>query len=169
MSRFTSRVITGIIAVAVYLVYTGSYSATELLVAFITGFIIAWVMGFDLIRGFSLDSIKRLLYLVVYTIKYFTVIEARAHYKVVKAILSRKPVLKPGIVRIPYNVGSEYSIVGIANSITNTPGTVVVDVDEENKRMYVHWLFTETVSDEKARRLISKEFEEWMNKIFEKR
>ncbi len=168
MGRNTvSIVVVGIVSMFIYLVYTGSYNFSELLLAFITGFLVAYVFGGELVSSPSKIGLRRLLYAIAYVVKYFTVIEARAHYSVVKAILSRKPDLKPAIVRIPYSVDSEYSIVSIANSITNTPGTVVVDVDEDKKQFYVHWLFTVSTEDKVAWKHVSKEFEEWARKIFE--
>ena len=166
MAKTASQVLVGLITALVYLVYTGAYSITELMLAFVSGFLIARVLGIDLVGRTGFDLFKRFAYFIAYVFKYFTVIEARAHFSVVKAILSPKPRLSPGIVRVPYEVRSEYSVVGIANSITNTPGTVVVDVDEVNKKMYVHWLFAKPVSDEEARRYVSWEFEKWMKKIF---
>jgi len=164
-----SIIVVGLVLLIIYLIYTGSYVLTELVFALIIGFLTAYIFGYDLVENIGLINLKRLVYAIMYMFKYFTVIEAKAHYMVIKSILSPKPELKPSIVRIPYRVESDYSIVSIANSITNTPGTVVVDVDEENKYFYVHWLFTTTTEDEEARKKVSKEFEDWMLKIFEKR
>ena len=165
--RGFETLIIGLLLALIYLVYTGVYSFTEIVLALFTGFLIARILSFDLISNPRMLGFKRVLHGLAYVLKYFTVVEARAHYRVVKAILSLKPELKPSIVRVPYRVDSEYSIVSIANSITNTPGTVVVDIDEDRKYMYVHWLFTTSTRDEDAWREISREFEDWIKKIFE--
>jgi len=68
---------------------------------------------------------------------------------------------------VPYGVNSEYSIVSIANSITNTPGTVVVDIDEDRKFFYVHWIDAQAFDDQEARRTVSEVFEKELSRIFE--
>jgi multicomponent Na+:H+ antiporter subunit E len=151
----------------VYLVYTGSLSVSEALISLGVGFAVASLIGGDLVVDESKLGLKRFIEAVRYAFKYFTIIEYQAHYQVVKAILSRNPGLKPAIVEVPYDVNSEIAIVTIANSITNTPGTVVVDVDEGKKRFYVHWLFAEAFEGEEARRGVSAEFEKWAKKIFD--
>lgn len=159
--------VVGLSIALVYLVYTGSLSVSEALISLVVGFAVASLIGGELVVDESKLSLKRFIEAVKYAFKYFTIIEYLAHYQVVKAILSRNPGLKPAIVEVPYNVNSEIAIVTIANSITNTPGTVVVDVDEEKKRFYVHWIFAEAFEGEGARKGVSAEFEEWAKRIFD--
>ncbi len=159
--------VVGLILLGIYILYTGSISMMELILGVIVGFSVAYIFTDEWVKNPSKLNLKRLAVLVAYALKYFTVIEARAHWSVVKAILSPKPSLKPAIVRLPYRVSNEYAIVTIANSITNTPGTVVVDVSEDKKALFVHWLFAEVTKDEEARKKISAEFESWARLIFE--
>ena len=159
--------IVGLILLGIYILYTGSVSMMELILGAIVGFSIAYIFTDEWVKKPSKLNLRRLSILIAYALKYFTVIEAKAHWSVVKAILSPKPSLKPAIVRVPYGVNDEYAIVTIANSITNTPGTVVVDVSEDKKALFVHWLFAEVTEDEEARKHISAEFESWAKLIFE--
>ncbi|WP_440059084.1 Na+/H+ antiporter subunit E [Thermogladius sp. 4427co] len=160
-------ILIGLSLALVYLVYTGSLGVIEAIIALVTGFILSAVIGGDLVKNESKLSLKRFLDAVVYAFKYFTIIEYIAHKQVVTAILSRNPNLKPAIVEVPYYVNSEFAIATIANSITNTPGTVVIDVDEGKKKFYVHWIFAEAFEGEEARKGVSAEFEEWARKIFD--
>ncbi|AFK51039.1 Na+/H+ antiporter, subunit MnhE [Thermogladius calderae 1633] len=159
--------VVGLSIALVYLVYTGTLSIVEVLIAIGIGFALSGIIGVDLVKDESKLNARRFFEAVKYTFKYFTIIEYLAHYSVVKAILSRDPGLKPAIVEVPYYVNSEIAIVTIANSITNTPGTVVVDVDEKRKRFYVHWIFAEAFEGEEARKGVSAEFEDWAKKIFD--
>ena len=110
---------------------------------------------------------KRIYYLVRYFIKYMFIIEPRAHIDVIKRIISPHMPINPGIVAIPYGVKTDYAILTIANSITNTPGTVTVDVDRDSKLLFVHWIDVKAVEPEECRRIISREFEENAEKIFD--
>lgn len=167
MKNLISIVLVALILVSIYLLYTGVFSITEFLVGIFAALIISWVFSKDLISDLKKLSIVRLAFLLAYLLKYFTIIEARAHWYVVRSILSFKPRLNPAVVRVPYDLRNEYSVVMVANSITNTPGTVVIDVDEGNKYMYVHWLFSEALDDFEAKKKISEEFEHWAKLVFE--
>jgi len=90
----------------------------------------------------------RFLYLVYYFIKYITIIEFRAHMDVVKRIFTMD--INPGIVRVPVASVSRYARLLVMSSITNTPGTVVVD--EKNDYFYVNWINVTTTDPLKSKR-----------------
>jgi multicomponent Na+:H+ antiporter subunit E len=162
-----SIVVFTILLALIYLVYTGSYGLLEIMIALLTGLGVSLLFAQDLVRNTWKLSLTRFMRAVAYLAKYFTVIEARAHWGVVKLILKPGAEYRPGIVRVPYGVNSEYSIVSIANSITNTPGTVVVDIDEDRKFFYVHWIDVQAFDDQDARRAVSEVFEKELSRIFE--
>lgn len=91
--------------------------------------------------------------------------EVRAHLDVMRRILHPRMPINPGIVKIPYEVVSDYAMLTIANSITNTPGTVVVDVFPEEKAFYVHWINAVVTEPEKARESVSRIFEKFAKRI----
>ncbi|MCD6522649.1 MAG: Na+/H+ antiporter subunit E [Candidatus Diapherotrites archaeon] len=47
--------------------------------------------------------------------------------------------IHPGIVKIDSKQNNDIGVTLLANSITLTPGTLTVDVDEKNN-LYVHWI-----------------------------
>jgi multicomponent Na+:H+ antiporter subunit E len=75
--------------------------------------------------------------------------------------------IKPGIVRVPINSKSEYAITLIAISITNTPGTVVVDVDKERGILYVNWIYVISENPDVTYREIAEVFDRYALKIFD--
>jgi len=154
-----SIVVFTIILAVVYLVYTGSYGLVEITIALLVGVGVSLVLAPDLILNPSKMSPRRFITAIYYLVKYFTIIEAKAHWSVLKLILMPSAKYNPAIVRIPYSVTSDYSILLISNSITNTPGTVVIDVDEKRKYLYVHWIDATSVEDQEARKSVSEEFE----------
>ncbi len=167
MRKAVSIIIYGLLMAIVYLVYTGVFSLVEIILSIAIGLIVAYIFAGDIITYPSKFSLSRIYHAIAYLIKYFTVIEARAHWSVMKIILSRNTSLKPAIVRVPFKANNPYTIVFVANSITNTPGTVVVDMDENKKAYYVHWLTPTSLTDDDAYRNISLEFEKHLTKVFE--
>ncbi len=152
----------------IYIVFTGSVTPYDIVTGISVALLTAALFSHLLVENTSksLNPI-RLLWLIIYAFYYFTIIEMRAHLDVAKRIVHPKMPIKPGIVRVPYNVNTEYAIVTIANSITNTPGTVVVDLSEDKKVFYVHWIDVKGIDSETAYRNISMTFEKYAKKIFD--
>ncbi len=152
----------------VYIVFTGSVRlydiVTGVIVAAVIGLITANVVVSNPLKAYS---ISRLRWLIQYVFHYFLVSEVKAHLDVIKRALSPRMPINPGIVRVPYRVVSDYAEALVACSITNTPGTVVVDLDKDKRMFYVHWIDVKTVDPEKARLEISSLFEKYAKNIFD--
>jgi len=80
----------------------------------------------------------RWLLIIVYALGPFFIAMARANLDVAYRVITGK--IRPGIVKIDPRLKRDFSITFLANSITLTPGTLSVDVDEENNYLYVHWI-----------------------------
>lgn len=165
--KIVSALVYALVLILIYLLYTGSYGLFETVVAVGSGFLIAYVFARDLVSNLGRLGLARFFKSIYYVILYFTVVEFKAHLSVVSLILRPRARYKPAIVRVPYHLESDYSVFAVANSITNTPGTVVVDVDETNRHFYVHWINAQALEDEEVRRIISLDFEKRIREIFE--
>lgn len=80
-------------------------------------------------------------------------------------VLNPRLPINPAIVKIPTNLEGNFSKLALANSMTLTPGTFTVDMDEEN--LYVHWIDAKSLDPVEARKLISQRFERMIGGIFE--
>lgn len=148
----------------VYILFSGSLTIYDI----VTGVVVATVCSYFITPYIVQNKIKlkqprRLSTLIIYFIKYITIIEFKAHMDVVKRIFTLK--INPGIVKIPLKVRSDWSKLLVASSITNTPGTVVVD--EKDGYFYVNWIDVTTTNPEEARKSISEEFERYAVRIFD--
>ncbi len=156
-----------IVMYGLYLALAGSTSPTDLLFGAVASVIAAWLVKDLLVSEARKLSVVRAAYLVKYLVKYFLVDEVRAHLDVARRALSPSMPLNPGFVEVPYDLRSEYAVLMVANSVTNTPGTVTVAVDEEGRRMYIHWIDVKAVEPEACRNAITKWFEENARKVFD--
>jgi multicomponent Na+:H+ antiporter subunit E len=168
MSRLVRAIPIIVLAYVVYIVFSGSVSTYDL----VLGFIVALLSGYLTSNLLVSDvrkalNIRRFIWLIIYGIYYLTIAEFKAHSDVIRRILHPRMPINPGIVRTPYNVVNDYSIVAIANSITNTPGTVVVHLDEGKKIYYVHWIYVKAPDPKTTYDNIVKNFERYVKKIFE--
>ncbi|MCS7128914.1 MAG: Na+/H+ antiporter subunit E [Desulfurococcaceae archaeon] len=152
----------------IYITFSGSVSIYDL----VSGVIVALVVGLlvaNLVvsKPNKLLQMQRLAWLAAYSIYYFFVAEVKAHLDVIYRILHPKMPINPGIVRVPYSVETDYAMTTLANSITNTPGTVVVDLDQSRKIYYIHWIYIKDLTPTGAREHISEIFEKYTKKIFD--
>jgi multicomponent Na+:H+ antiporter subunit E len=166
--RALRALVVAILCFFIYVIFSGSVSTYDV----ITGVVVAIVVGalfsnIVLTNPVKVFDPKRWYYTIRYALRYFIVDETRAHVGVIKRILHPKTPVNPAIVKVPYRVRTDYSKTAIACSITNTPGTVVVEIDDVEKAFYVHWIDAKTLDPEEARKEISLVFEEYSKKIFD--
>ena len=55
----------------------------------------------------------------------------------------------------------------LTNSITLTPGTLTIDVNEEKKEIYVHWIDVKATDMESCTKEIGARFEPTLKEVFE--
>ena len=117
--------------------------------------------------GFWIFKRGRLFKLIAYIPFYFIAL-VKANIDVARRALSPKLRINPGIVKIKTDIKSDYGLALLANSITLTPGTIVMDIFEEdsNNYMYVHWIDIETEAIDKAGVIIKDDFEKRIRGIF---
>lgn len=106
---------------------------------------------------------------LLYSFKYigvFIVALIKSNIDVIFRVLDPKLPVKPGIVRIETQLKSPMARMILANSITLTPGTFVVDIKENI--LYVHWIEVCCDGDpQKVTQEIAGGFEKILNKIYE--
>lgn len=91
----------------------------------------------------------------------------KANIDVAYRVIHPKRPLNPGIVKVKTSLKSDTALTFLANSITLTPGTLSVDIDQEGGFLYVHWIDVKNKEVEAATRMIVRRFEPILRKIFE--
>jgi multicomponent Na+:H+ antiporter subunit E len=108
---------------------------------------------------------KSLLPRVHYLVFYLAVMLASiylASFRVAVSIVTGR--INPRIVHFRTRLSSEIARALLANSITLTPGTVTLDLDEDH--LVVHWLNAKTTHSKYAGRLIKGRMEGWLKRIW---
>ncbi|MHC1590131.1 MAG: Na+/H+ antiporter subunit E [Candidatus Hecatellaceae archaeon] len=141
----------------------------ELVVGAAACAVVAYLSSGMMVRGEAKSKLNpaRWFWALAYFVYYWLYFEVKAHLDVIKRIINPKMPLRPGIVKVPYGLKSDCGIVCVANSITNTPGTVTVNVDEAGKAYYVHWIWVVSPEPEVCRREISAGFEKYVRRFFD--
>ena len=136
--------ITAVVAYLLYLLLTiGSgtlllWNEAELIIGAIIALVIAaLVKNRYLKRNLRMLNPVRWFIWVIYLFPFMFAM-AQANIDVAYRVLTGK--INPAIVKISPNLKNDMSLTILANSITLTPGTLSIDVDEETNDLYVHWI-----------------------------
>jgi len=105
---------------------------------------------------------KRWLLFFIYIVGPFFWSLTKANFDVAYRVITGK--IKPGIVKIHPRLKTDLGITLLANSITLTPGTLTVDVDEKND-LYVHWI--DVKHEEPKIEEVCSGFPKWIKRIAE--
>ncbi len=87
-----------------------------------------------------------------------------ANLDVARRVLSPKIPLNPGIVKVPTALKGDFGKLTLANSITLTPGTLSIDIEDDY--LYIHTVDVKGKSEEENQKLISGPFEKILGGIF---
>ena len=126
-----------IIMFLLWLLLTFNLTMPNIIVGLIAALITALVFG----RQFKLNWKKfynplRYFWIIIYLFVF--VWECiKANLDVAYRVLSPKMPIKPGIVKVRSSLKTSFAKVILANSITMTPGTITVDVIDEEDQEHV--------------------------------
>jgi multicomponent Na+:H+ antiporter subunit E len=123
-----------------WIIFTSSLSPSELFLGIIVCFFTSWLSFKLLGEEVNLISISprqlgRLILYIPYLIKEII----KANVDVAERVLRPSLPISPMIIRFRFPLKTPLSQTTMANSITLTPGTLTVDIDEEGV-FYVHCL-----------------------------
>lgn len=165
--------VTSVIAYFIYLVLTITtgdlwlWSSEELIIGAIFAVIIGAVLRNTIFKeNLRMLNPGRWLLFLIYVIGPFFWGMAKANIDVAYRVITGK--INPGIVKISPNLKTDLGITMLANSITLTPGTLSVDVDEDTNELYVHWIAVQKEALKKMPRdyhYICASFPEWARRV----
>ncbi len=116
-------------------------------------------------KAFYFLNPARFLALIAY-IPLFLIELTKANIDVAARVFNGN--INPGIVKVPVDLKSEYAQAMLANSITLTPGTITMDIVEEDGQAYyyIHWLDTKTEDPIQAGQMIKGSLERGIRRIW---
>jgi multicomponent Na+:H+ antiporter subunit E len=95
---------------------------------------------------------------------YFAKELVKSNLHIAAVVLDPKLPVHPGIVKVHTRLRSRMGRLLLANSITLTPGTLTVEIEDE--WLYVHWVTMEAVDPEEATRQIVAGFEHYLEVMY---
>ncbi|WP_210365726.1 Na+/H+ antiporter subunit E [Bacillus sp. REN3] len=128
------QILLNFILAFVWMFLKTSYTPATFFVGYFFGLLIIYIFRRFFTSRFYLLRVVAVLKLILIFMRELVL----SNIEVLKVILSPKLDIKPGIFAFPTELKKDWEITTLANLITLTPGTLVVEVSPDNKILYVH-------------------------------
>ena len=132
-----------VVFLVVWLGLTMPVTTEELIAGAVIAFLVALLAAPRIHTGLEAFSPRRVLILLAY-IPYFLYKMVVANIQLAAIVINPKLPIKPSILKGKTALKKSASKIGLANSITLTPGTLTVDIDGDD--VYVHVVKPEETS-----------------------
>lgn len=114
---------------------------------FIVGYILGLLMLFMLRKSFSSRFYMDRLWAVIKLASLFLKELVLSNFSVLKLIVQPTMPIRPAIFEMPTVLEQEWEITLLSSLITLTPGTVVIDISDDNKTLYIHSIDFEDIDE----------------------
>jgi multicomponent Na+:H+ antiporter subunit E len=140
---------------------TGQFTPANLVFGFVLGYLILWWLQ----RVFGPSNYFAKVRQVVNFVLFFLWELILANLRVAYDVLTPRHHMRPGIIAIPLDIGTEVEITLLVNLITLTPGTLGLDVSTDRRVLYIHSMYIEDL--EQFRHRIKEGFERRVQEMFQ--
>ncbi len=121
----------------VWVALTGNFDLINFLFGFLLSFGIMWLIS----RSSGDTRYFTLMLKVIAFIGFFLKELIKANIQVAYDVITPRFHMTPGIVRLPLDAKTSVEITLLANLISLTPGTLSIDVSDDQKVLYVHSMY----------------------------
>lgn len=115
---------------------TVSFNASTFIVGFLLGALMLWITKGFFPGRFYMHRVLAVIYLIGLFFKELI----SANIQVLLLIIQPKMPIKPAIFALPIVLEKDWEITLLSSLITLTPGTLVIDVSEDSRTLYIHAL-----------------------------
>lgn len=154
-----------IIIFILWLLFTFSLELSNLIAGVLAALLTTMIFGRSFVKGWrKFYQPQRYFWCAVYVVVFIWEC-LKANIDVAYRVLSPKMPIKPGIVKVKTSLKTEVAKTFLANSITMTPGTITVDVIDDD--FYIHWIYVNSLDPKVFTDKLVGRFEKLLKKVFE--
>jgi len=169
-TKISAVIVTFVLCMAFWVLLTWNFSSGELTAGALVSLAAALFASRFMVHenAFWLLNPAKLFGLIYYVLIVFPVELIKANVDVAKRCFGGCKKVNPGIVKVPVDLESEYGQAMLANSITLTPGTITMEVTEEEGQTYyyIHWIDVTAPSGKEAGDAIKANLEKGVRRVF---
>lgn len=145
----------------IYYIWTGTTDPGNLFVFSVLAVIVSTIYR-NYLRS-PVVSPKKIIFALIYIFYLFIEI-IKANIDVALRVIKPVIPINPGIVTVRTKLKSPVGRMILANSITLTPGTLSVDINDDI--LYIHWIDVTDLDESAATEKIVANFEKYLEVIF---
>ena len=169
-TKFPAVVSTFLLCFAFWILLTWSFHTQELAAGAVVSLAVALFSARFFIheKAFWLFNPAKFGALFVYIFVFLGEL-IKANVDVAKRCFGGCTNVNPGIVKVPVDLKGDYAQAMLANSITLTPGTITLDIAEQDGQTYyyIHWIDVAEQDRVKAGEIIKGRMEKWIRRIWQ--
>ncbi|WP_204743370.1 MULTISPECIES: Na+/H+ antiporter subunit E [Chitinophagaceae] len=133
------RFLLNVMLTLVWIAITGTFTYLNFLLGFAISYFILWIIS----RNSDDKRYFTIAFKVLGFFFFFLYEMLKANWQVAYEVMTSNLHMKPGIVKIELDAKTDLEITMLSNLISLTPGTLVVDVSDDRRVMYVHGMYLE--------------------------
>ena len=154
-----------ILSLIFWLLLTFKLTVPNIIVGTVASIICSLFFGrFFITNVYKLLQPQRYFWFVVYLLVFLWEC-LKANLDVAYRVLHPAMPIRPGIVKVKTTLKSDLAKMLLANSITMTPGTISVDIIDDN--LYIHWIYIRSEDPDVYTGMITGAFEKYIKRIIE--
>ena len=170
-TKLPAVISTFVVCFLFWLLLTWSVAVQELIAGAVVSLAVALFSARFFVheKAFWLCNPVKLLNCLFFWVCIFPIEVIKANVDVAKRCFTGCKNVNPGIVKVPVDLRSDYGQAALANAITLTPGTITMDVAEENGQAYyyIHWIDVTKPSGQEAGDAIKGRLEKGLRRVWE--
>lgn len=133
------RFLLNVVLMVIWLALTGVFTYINMFIGFVISYFILWILS----RSSEDKRYFTIVFKVIGFFFFFLYEILKANWQVAYEVMTLNLHMKPGIVKIELEAKTDLEITLLSNMISLTPGTLVVDISDDRKVMYVHGMYLE--------------------------
>ena len=153
-----------LIAFIFWILLNNSFEPIRLIIGAILSLVLAIIFcsRCDVFSELKLTP-KALFYTFVYIFVFLYEL-IKSNIDVARRVITPSLPINPGIVEVKTKLKSKMGRMILANSITLTPGTLTIDIQDDI--LYIHWIDVQSEDIDEATKTIVRKFEKYLEKIY---
>jgi multicomponent Na+:H+ antiporter subunit E len=133
------RFLLNVMLTLIWIALTGTFTYINFFIGFFLSYFVLWIIS----RNSDDKRYFTIAFKIVGFFFFFLYEMLKANLQVAYEVMTSHLHMKPGIVKIELEAKTDLEITLLSNLISLTPGTLVVDVSDDRKVMYVHGMYLE--------------------------
>lgn len=132
----SSQLLLNFLIALIWMSLSVSFDASTFIIGFLLGMLMIWIMKGFLPGRFYMHVVWAAIKLFILFLKELMLANIQVLYLIVQPSMP----IKPAIFALPTVLEKDWEITLLSNLISLTPGTLVIDVSEDSKILYIHAL-----------------------------